>query len=438
MDTRILLFTRDLRVHDHPALAAAGRGGARVVPVFVFDDELLSGRAGPNRIAFLLESLRDLDGALRARGARLVIRSGDPVEETLTLAGQTDARAIHLSEDVSAYARRREQRLARECERGRIALRTFSGVTVMPPGELLPAGGDHYRVFTPYWNAWRAARHGAPLLAPRRLRMPTGIRPGSLPPRTAVARGSLRGLPRGGEGPGRAALTRWLRRGPERYEQANRLDLAATSGLSPYLHFGCLSAREVVDRVEGGNGGEAFIRQLCWRDFHHQVLAARPDMPYADYRPRGRRWRHDRRLLEAWQEGLTGYPVVDAGMRQLATEGFMHNRARLIVASFLTKTLGLDWRDGAIHFERLLVDGDLANNVGNWQWAAGTGNDTRSNRVLNPIRQARRFDPDGTYVRRLVPELAALEGRAVHEPWKLAPHERARLHYPDPLLPPPG
>ena len=162
----------------------------------------------------------------------------------------------------------------------------------------------------------------------------------------------------------------------------------------------------------------------------------RPDLPWEDYRPGRRRWRRNRRLLDAWRSGRTGVPVVDAGMRQLVAEGWMPNRARLIVASFLTKTLGQDWREGAVHFERHLVDGDLANNVGNWQWAAGTGNDTRPNRVLNPIRQARRFDPDGDYVRRHVEELAAVEGRKIHEPWRLDASMRRGLGYPKPVIDP--
>jgi len=176
------------------------------------------------------------------------------------------------------------------------------------------------------------------------------------------------------------------------------------------------------------------IRQLAWRDFLHQVTAAFPAIATTDYRPRPTGWRRDDDALAAWRSGRTGIPIVDAGMRQLLAEGWMHNRARLITASFLTKTLGLDWRHGAAHFFRWLVDGDIANNAGNWQWAAGTGNDTRPNRVLNPIRQAHRFDADGEYVRRHVPELAAVPGRAVHEPWRLSKAERAGLDYPAPLL----
>jgi len=164
------------------------------------------------------------------------------------------------------------------------------------------------------------------------------------------------------------------------------------------------------------------------------VMAARPEIVSADYRSRNDRWRRSKRRLEAWREGRTGYPIVDAGMRQLAREGYMHNRARMIVASFLTKTLYIDWRLGAAHFARQLVDADLANNTGNWQWVAGTGNDTRPNRVLNPLRQAHRFDPDGEYVRRYVPELVAVEGAAVHEPWRLEAAERRRLGYPRPIV----
>ncbi|NEB81353.1 deoxyribodipyrimidine photo-lyase, partial [Streptomyces sp. SID14478] len=186
-----------------------------------------------------------------------------------------------------------------------------------------------------------------------------------------------------------------------------------------------------------GTGAEAFVRQLAWRDFHHQVLAARPAAAHDDYRTQGDRWRSQRsagREIEAWRAGRTGYPVVDAAMRQLRHEGWMHNRGRLLTASFLTKTLYVDWRVGARHFLDLLVDGDVANNQLNWQWMAGTGTDSRPNRVLNPVTQAKRYDPDGGYVRRWVPELAGLDAPAVHEPWKLPARERAAYDYPDPVV----
>jgi deoxyribodipyrimidine photo-lyase len=190
-----------------------------------------------------------------------------------------------------------------------------------------------------------------------------------------------------------------------------------------------VSALEVARR---GERSPEFVRQLAWRDFHHQVLAARPRAAHDDYRPRGDRWRDDEHALAAWQAGETGIPIVDAGMRQLLAEGWMHNRARLIVGSFLTKTLYVDWRAGAAHFFRHLLDGDVANNCMNWQWVAGTGTDTRPNRVLNPLRQAERFDPDGEYVRRYVPELSDVDVRYVHRPWELP--DKEHKGYPPPIV----
>jgi deoxyribodipyrimidine photo-lyase len=424
-------------VRDHAALATAAREAEQVIPLFVLDEVLLAGPCGaPNRLSFLLDSLRDLDRALRGRGGRLVVRRGDPVEEALRVATEAGAGAIHLSEDVSGHAARRLRRLRAGCDRLGIELRAFAGVTAVPPGSIAPQGGDHYRVFTPYWRQWREVPRHEPLQAPRRLSVPAGIRGLRIPVLRELSGGTpspeLRG---GGETAARRRLERWLRSGLTDYERGrDDLPAAETSRLSADLHFGCLSAATVLARIEGRPGSEAFARQLCWRDFHHQVLASRPDLPYRDYRPRGDRWHRDRRLAEAWREGLTGYPIVDAGMRQLAREGFMHSRARMIVASFLTKTLYIDWRLGAGHFAELLVDADLANNCGNWQWVAGTGNDTRPNRVLNPLRQAHRFDPRGEYVRRYVRELSGVEGGAVHEPWKLDSAERRRLDYPDPVV----
>ena len=423
-----MLFTRDLRVHDQPALAAAAREFDELVPAFVLDGELLRGTCGsPNRVQFLLECLHDLQASLAARGAQLVVREGDVVEEALRLTREHELSAIYMSTDVTPYARRRHRRLARACERERVQLRTYPGVTVVEPGRLTPSGGDHYRVFTPFWRVWSELPGGPLVRAPTRLRAPGTLVRTALPALSKIARGQTApSLQRGGEGAARARLERWLARAAQSYEQRrDELPEDGTSRLSAYLHFGCLSPRSVLERARARAGTEAFVRQLCWRDFHHQVLAARADLPRADYRPRGDRWRRDAPALAAWHDGLTGYPIVDAGMRQLQAEGYMHNRARLIVGSFLTKTLYLDWRSGAAHFARLLLDADVANNVGNWQWVAGTGNDTRPNRVLNPIRQAHRFDPSGAYVRRYVPELAGVAGAAVHEPWKLGGARRA-------------
>lgn len=429
----LVLFTRDLRVHDHPALAGAARESERIVPAFVLDHAILRGSSGSaNRLSFLLESLSELAGSLRERGAPLVVRRGDVVAEAIRLAREHELEAIHMSADFTPYARERHTRLARECERERLRLVTHAGVTVVQPAALTPAGADHYRVFSPYWRAWSALAREPLSRTPARLHAPPGLAPAEVPALVELTRESPSPqLQQGGEAAAEKQLERWLRADPEQYgEERDELAAVGSSRLSAYLHFGCISPRALLERAAGR---AEFARQLCWRDFYHQLLAARPDLPSTDYRPRGDRWRRDREGLDAWREGLTGYPVVDAGMRQLKAEGYMHNRARLIVGSFLTKTLYIDWRAGARHFAQLLLDADVANNVGNWQWVAGTGTDTRPNRVLNPLRQAARFDRDGDYVRRYVPELRGVAGAAVHEPWRLGA-ARAALSYPERIV----
>lgn len=326
--TGVVLFTRDLRVHDHPALAAARRECREVVPLFVLDGRLLA--VGPRRTELLLARLDRLRDAIG-----LLVVEGDPVEEVARLAPD----AVYLSEDVSAYARRRERRL-----RERFELRTFPGITIVPPGELVPAGQDRYRVFTPYWRAWRARPLPAPVRSGRRLPNPD--------------------VP-----------------------------------LSALLHLGLASPAEVAR-----GAGEELLRKLCWRDFFAQLLAAEPELEWRDLHPGRRTWRDDPGAVAAWQEGRTGVPFVDAAMRQLLVEGYLPNRQRLVAASYLTKELGIDWRIGAAHFMAHLVDGDVASNSGNWQWVAGTGADTRPNRRFNPERQARLHDPDGAYVARWLPE----------------------------------
>lgn len=429
MTVAIALFTRDLRVTDNPVLTAAARSADQVVPLFVVDDHIR--RASPNRARFLADSLADLDSSLKGLGGRLVIRRGDPVEEVTRVAEQVGAAGVHIAADVTGYAHRREESL-----RGRLGSRLQvhdEVVTAIAPGRVIPAGGDHFAVFTPYFRRWAQTSIRTPLRPPRSLDLPR-IAAGRLPKAQDICAGDPSPkLPRGGETEGRERLKRWLD-GPFQSYSDQHDDLAGnnTSRLSPWLHFGCLSATEIVQRCPDRQND--FVRQVAWRDFHHQVLAARPDAAHADYRGHDDRWRRAEQEVAAWKSGHTGYPIVDAGMRQLLDEGWMHNRARLLVASFLTKTLYVDWRVGAAHFLSLLVDGDVANNQLNWQWVAGTGTDTRPNRVLNPLRQAERFDPDGEYVRRYVPELAGIDGPAVHQPWKLPKEVRSRLDYPDPIV----
>ncbi|MFE9538214.1 cryptochrome/photolyase family protein [Streptomyces sp. NPDC006691] len=441
MSVSVVLFTSDLRVHDHPPLRAALASADEVVPLFVLDDAVArAGFAVPNRRAFLADCLTDLDAALRERGGRLVVRSGDVYAAVRQVVLESDADEVHMSAGVSGYAGRREERLRRMLGAEGRRLYAHDGVvTAVAPGALAPAGADSFAVFTPYWRQWDQVRQRTPLAAPRAVPVPDGLSCDPLPRRHEIV-GISPALATGGESEGRRLLASWLSTGIDTYEEGHD-DLAgdATSRLSPHVHFGTLSPVEAVHRARlaGGAGARAFVRQLCWRDFHHQVLSARPDTAHLDYRPRDDHWRNEADAgeeIEAWKRGLTGYPMVDAGMRQLSQEGWMHNRARLVTASFLTKTLYVDWRIGARHFLDLLVDGDIANNQLNWQWMAGTGTDTRPNRVLNPVLQGKRYDPDGEYVRRWVPELADLPGAAVHEPWKLQGLDRARFEYPDPLV----
>ena len=434
--TAVVLFTRDLRVHDHSGLAEAARSSRNVVPVFVLDDELLD-RAGPNRLGFLVDALADLRESLRRRGADLAIRRGDPVAETLRLCRDVGAGTVFAGGDVSPYARRRQLRLATACESAGVELRVEDDTTVVPPAAIAPDGGDHYRVFTPFWRRWREAPRREPLSAPARLCLPPDVTVSDLPTvRELTGRAASPDVARGGETEGRGRLTRWLVDGLPAYsERRDRLDVEGTSRLSAYLHFGCLSPREVVSRAQERPGSDEFVRQLCWRDFFHQLLAGNPETTDRDLHPRDDDRRMDDDAVERWRRGLTGYPIVDAGMRQLAREGWLPNRARLIVGSFLTRTLGLDWRSGAAVFFELLVDGDVASNAGNWQWIAGRGANTRPNRVLTPLAQARRFDPEGDYVRTWVPELRALSGASVHEPWKAADSLLAP-EYPAPIVEP--
>ncbi|MEU7059563.1 deoxyribodipyrimidine photo-lyase [Streptomyces sp. NPDC046197] len=441
MNVSVVLFTSDLRLHDHPPLRAALDGSRRVVPLFVRDRAIdAAGFTAPNRLAFLADCLRDLDAGLRGRDGRLVVRSGDLVDQVCEVAAEADADEVHMAADVSGYAHRREQRLRRALEAEGRRLHVHETVTTaVTPGTLTPSSSDHFAVFTPYFRQWSQQPLRAVLGAPRAVPVPDGIGSEELPSRADLPELS-EGLAPGGETEGRRRVTAWLRSDVAAYQDRHD-DLAgdATSRLSPHLHFGTLSPVELVHRARkaGGPGPEAFVRQLAWRDFHRQVLGARPDTARADYRTKHDRWRSERAAredVEAWKQGRTGYPIVDAAMRQLRHEGWMHNRGRLLTASFLTKTLYVDWRVGARHFLRYLVDGDLANNQLNWQWMAGTGTDTRPNRVLNPVTQAKRYDPDGAYVRRWVPELARLEGVSVHEPWKLRGPDRAAIDYPDPVV----
>ncbi len=448
--TALLWLRRDLRLNDHPALRAALDDDEPVVPVFCLDPSLLGGRhaSGP-RTQFLLECLADLDESLRRRGSGLVVRRGRPEQVLPKLAGQLEARRVFMTGDVSPFATRRDRAVYRELEAVATEVRVLPGLFVLDdPAALVTSAGDPYRVFTPFHRAWlqRARREVVP--APRSLpALPRGVNPAKVPTlRDLGLEETVEQPSRGGEHAGRRRMQRFLADGVAEY-RSGRDDLGAdaSSRLSPYLHFGCISALELEAQLPRGEGAQEFRRQLCWRDFYAHVLAHFPANARHEFQDRYRgsiRWSRAERRFAAWCEGRTGYPLVDAAMRQLRREGWMHNRARLVVGSFLTKDLGLDWRWGERWFMRLLIDGDEASNNGNWQWIASVGVDPQPvfRRIYNPARQQARFDPDGAYVRRYVPELRDVPDQYLAEPWTMPEEEQRRAgcvigeEYPAPIV----
>ncbi len=433
----VALFTRDLRVHDNPVLAAAAEAGDEVLPLFSLDPVALAAGA-PNRRHALGTALADLRQRLQGLGADLVVREGRPHEVLADLAEQHDLGEVHLALDASGFAQRRvasiREALSSAGEGGAaVEVVEHNAHLLAEPGRVTTSGGGAYRVFTPYWRVWKDASRREVVDAPTSLRLPDGIDPGALPSPAELADGETSpDLPEVSETAGLARAEAWLADDAEDYDEV-RDDLAAdrTSRLSPHLHFGTVSARWLEDRCDRRKPGhDAFVQQLCWRDYSHQLLAENPSFTHEDFRGRGDDWHDDADALQAWKDGRTGYPIVDAAMRQLRQEGWMHNRARMTVASFLTKHLRVDWREGAAHFMHWLVDGDVANNFVSWQWTAGTGTDSRPNRVLNPIRQAERFDKRAAYIRRYVPELRDVgDDLLAREPWR-AEGTLEQLDYP--------
>jgi len=418
-DVALLLFTRDLRVQDHPALVAAA-SARRLIALFVLDEDILTRPyAAPNRLQVLVDALTDLRAALRGLGSDLVVMRGRPVDVVRGLVDRHGVGAIHCSADVSAYARRREASLSAVAADAGATFTAHPGVMLVAPDAVRATGGGHFKVFTPYWRRWSQITPRQVLGVPDLPPLPADVDPGALPSLPELTDGRVAPLlERGGEVAARERLAWWLAGPVDDYADGrNRMAEDATSRLSVPLHLGCLSVTEIAAGLDPRRPGhEGFLQELCWRDFNHQLLDARPDLAINDVRTKHDRWRDAPEELAAWQEGRTGYPVVDAGMRQLVAEGWMHNRARMVTASFLTKHLYIDWRHGARFFLHHLADGDLANNFAQWQWTAGTGTDSRPNRMFNPVIQGERYDPDGSYVRRWVPELAGVAGKAVHQP----------------------
>jgi deoxyribodipyrimidine photo-lyase len=429
-------FRRDLRLDDNPAWASATAGCAEVVPLFVVDPVLLDG-AGPFRRRQLLAEVGALDRALTDLGGRLHVRVGDPTTVVPAVVAEQRVDAVTWNTDVTPYATRRDTTVSHAVtEVTGSAPEEWFGTLVHPPGRVLTRAGTLSRVFTPFSRAWRRT----PLDPwPEPGDATVGTDPGDALPRSDGDPPS----PPGAEHAW-ARLEAFLEVVDAYDDDRDRPDRPGTSMLSADLKYGTLAARAVLDTVgEGTPGREAFTRQLAWRDWYAHLLAELPWLPFRAMKERydAIAWRDDPAEIAAWEEGRTGVPLVDAGMRQLLETGWMHNRVRMVCGSFLVKNLLVDWRIGERHFRRLLVDADVAQNVGNWQWVAGTGPDASPyNRIFNPVTQSRRFDPAGAYVRRFVPELAALDAEAVHAPWEVPPLELAAAGvtlgetYPAPLV----
>jgi deoxyribodipyrimidine photo-lyase len=415
--TSVLWFRRDLRLRDHPALHEAAKSGP-VVALFVLDPALLQA-AGAPRVAFLYRTLRELAADLGAQGGRLVVRPGDPVNVVPQVAQEAGASSVHVSADFGPYGSRRDEAVERAL--GDFAFVRTGSPYAVSPHRVRKGDGTPFRVYTPFYRAWRdhGWRDPASTIAGR-VSWHSGVDgvdipsdPG-LPPELE--------LPDPGED---AALKTWRAYRSNRLasydDDRDRPDLDHTSHMSVYLKWGCIHPRTLLADLRSGD--ETFRKEIAWREFYAMVLYHRPESAREYYLPQFKQmtWaRANSKAFDAWCAGRTGYPIVDAGMRQLLAQGWVHNRVRMIVASFLVKDLHIEWQHGARHFMRHLVDGDLASNQHGWQWTAGTGTDASPYyRVFNPITQGLKFDPDGAYVRRWVPELGAVAGKAVHQPWAL-------------------
>jgi deoxyribodipyrimidine photo-lyase len=418
MTSTVLWFRRDLRLHDHPALLAAVDGGSDVLPLFVLDPALWR-PSGPVRRAWLARSLAALDADL---DGALVVRHGDPADVVAAVAAEAGASAVHVTADTGPYGRRRDAAVAARLREAGRRLVPAGTPYAVGPGSVVNGSGDPYKVFTPFSRAW--ARHGWPAPAPG----PDGVRwtrrvAGDDHPAAPEIEGLT--LPPAGE---RAARERWeaFLAGPvDSYDGTRDLPgrREGTSAMSAHLKYGEIHPRTMLADLAGreSSGAEAYRIELCWREFYADVLWHRPDSAREYLRAEFARMRYDDPGpgFEAWAEGRTGFPFVDAGMRQLRREGWMHNRVRMVTASFLVKDLHVEWQHGARHFLHWLRDGDLASNNHGWQWVAGSGTDAAPYfRIFNPVTQGERFDPDGEYVRRYVPELAHLPGKQVHQPWR--------------------
>lgn len=431
MGRSIWWVRRDLRLFDNQALGAALSHSDQVIPVFILDDQLFKSRySSQKRLSFLFGGLQTLNQALQHKGGRLILRRGPIRHSLLELLRETGADAIYAEADYSPYARQRDD----DIQHG-LPLHLVGGTAILQPGSVLKPAGDPYTVFTPFSRVWKSqidAGLGSIIPTPEQINTPDNIASEDInalmeayqdpwfPPGEAEGKRRVQAFIEG-------ETAAWVYR---YHVSRNLLGIDGTSKISPYLRFGMLSPRYVahlaLDAIQKApdatarKSAETWLNELIWREFYIHILYHYPRVRKENFRQMDIRWENDEDKFKAWCEGQTGYPIVDAAMRQLRESGWMHNRARMIVASFLTKDLLVDWRWGEDWFMKNLIDGDPSANNGGWQWTAGTGTDAAPYfRIFNPTSQSRKVDLNGTYIRRWVPELMNIPDEFIHEPWTM-------------------
>ncbi|HTL48112.1 MAG TPA: deoxyribodipyrimidine photo-lyase [Verrucomicrobiae bacterium] len=430
--TALVWYRRDLRMADNPALVEAARLGLAVVPVFIWAPEE-EGDWAPGGAArvWLHESLKSLQMTLKERGLTLLIKKGPSLETLLRTAKECGAEAVFWNRCYEPALIERDKAVKAELQAKKIEAKSFSASLLFEPWEIKTQQGTPYKVFTPFWNQLLAKPEISKPLEEPKLKPAASAGNGlkiealELLPSIPWDKG-IRKAWTPGESRALQALEKFSSGPVNAYETGrDRPDETGTSRLSPHLHFGEISPRQIWHALRKNKKGLVYLRQIAWREFAYHLLYHFPHTPRDCMRPEFRAfpWERNARLLKAWQKGGTGYPIVDAGMRELWATGWMHNRVRMIAASFLVKDLLVRWQEGAAWFWDTLVDADLANNTLGWQWVGGCGADAAPYfRIFNPVSQGKKFDPQGVYVRRWVPELAGLDDKWIHEPWK-APAE---------------